>query len=149
MASRDGETSRTLLCPSAQPEMARAQIIGVVERTGEEARVAYLNERLPLSGEMLAMAGTVKATTVFRIGAHCEEQACSHFDGTRCQLATRIVQILPAVSEALPACVIRSECRWYAQEGRAACLRCPQVVTEICHAGEAMRRAAQPAVSGG
>jgi hypothetical protein len=40
--------------------------------------------------------------------------------------------MLPAVVDVLPICTIRASCRWYAQEGRDACLRCPQVVTE-CH----------------
>jgi hypothetical protein len=137
--------SGTFLCPSAQPGMAEARVIGVVERSADEPRVAYLNEVLPVTNELLAMAGTVKPTEVFRFGARCEERACSHFDGSRCQLATRIVQILPAVSEALPPCVIRAECRWFAQEGRAACMRCPQVVTEMPRATETMRRAATPA----
>jgi len=139
-----GGVRESFLCPSAQLDMADAQVIGVVERSGDEARVAYLNEHLPVTDDILKMAGGVRPTEVFRLGARCEEKACSHFDGTRCQLATRIVQILPAVSEALPACVIRPECRWFAQEGRAACMRCPQVVTEVAQANEAMRRAATP-----
>ena len=145
MKDQTGGLPGTFLCPSAQPDMAEARVIGVVERSADEPRVAYLNEPLPVTNELLAMAGSVKPTEVFRFGARCEERACSHFDGTRCQLATRIVQILPAVSEALPACVIRAECRWFAQEGRAACMRCPQVVTEMPQASETMRRAATPA----
>jgi len=35
----------------------------------------------------------------------------------------------PAVS-ALPRCAIRPRCRWFRQEGREACLRCPLVATE-------------------
>ena len=41
----------------------------------------------------------------------------------------RIVQQLPTVVETLPACQIRSSCRWWLQEGKAACYRCPQMVT--------------------
>lgn len=133
------------LCPSAQPDMAEARVIGVVERSAEEPRVAYLNQSVPVTAQVLNMVGNARPTEIFRFGAKCEEHSCSHFNGTRCQLATRIVQILPAVSEALPACVIRAECRWFAQEGRAACMRCPQVVTEMPQASEAMRRAATPA----
>lgn len=64
------------------------------------------------------------------------------FDGKNCNLATRIVQILPAVVDALPACLIRPTCRWYQQEGRAACMRCPQVVTENYEPSEDFKRAA-------
>ena len=71
-----------------------------------------------------------------RFAARCEESRCCHFDG----------QILPAVVEALPARLIRSECRWYAQEGRPACLRCPRVVTRNYAPNEDMVRAARVAI---
>ena len=68
---------------------------------------------------------------VFRIAAPCACSGCGHFDSTQssCTLAQKIVRWVPMVSESLPVCSIRSECRWWQQEGRAACLRCPQVVT--------------------
>src|SRR5215467_9517238 len=50
-------------------------------------------------------------------------------DRSDCQLAKRIVQILPAVMNTLPPCIIRQECRWYSQEGSAACRRCPEITT--------------------
>jgi hypothetical protein len=36
---------------------------------------------------------------------------------------------MPAVVNVLPPCIIRKECRWYSQEGRAACKRCPEITT--------------------
>jgi hypothetical protein len=71
----------------------------------------------------------LKATEVFRLAATCAEQKCPHFDGTDCRLATRVVRILPAVVDTLPPCIIRKECRWYSQEGAAACKRCPEITT--------------------
>ncbi len=65
-----------------------------------------------------------------------------HFDGTRCQLAVRIAKLLPEVVDSLPACNIRSDCRWFRQEGRAACLRCPQIVTGNAEADEILQRVA-------
>jgi len=136
------QQENTLLCPSAQPDMEGSRILGVVGGTVEAAQVAYLNQHLPVTEELLASTAPVKPTEVFRFAAHCEEKACRHFDGTNCQLATRIVKILPAVTDALPACLIRSACRWYQQEGREACLRCPQVVTESFEPSEEFIRAA-------
>jgi hypothetical protein len=52
---------------------------------------------------------------VLRIAAPCQEKACCHFDGTDCRLATRLVQLIPAVVESLPACRIRPDCRWFLQ----------------------------------
>jgi hypothetical protein len=37
--------------------------------------------------------------------------------------------MMPAVVDALPPCLIRKECRWYSQEGGAACRRCPEITT--------------------
>jgi len=48
------------------------------------------------------------------------------------------------VSE-LPSCQIRDTCRWFAEEGGAACLRCPQVVTLVPSEQNALRHAAYKA----
>jgi hypothetical protein len=125
-------------CPSAQPNMREARLLGIV-KNGE---TSYLAEAVPLTGELLAMTQPVSPSRVLRIAARCEENACMHFDGVNCRLVTRIVQQLPAVTDILPACLIRADCRWYRQEGRAACLRCPQVVTEFTEDNEAFRKAA-------
>lgn len=131
-------------CPSAQPDMAGARVFGV-RRTGPDGpRTGYLDHAVDVTPDVLAMAAPVPPTQVLRMAATCEESRCSHFDGTDCRLATRIVQLLPAVVTVLPRCAIRAECRWFAQEGRAACLRCPQVVTEMEEASEALEKAARP-----
>jgi hypothetical protein len=134
-----------MLCPSAHPEMAQSRIFGVIGGSVKEPRVIYLDEPTPATGDVLALAGPVKPIEVFRIAATCVESACRHFDGKDCQLAARIVQILPVVTEALPACRIRQDCRWFEQEGRSACLRCPQVITQNYSPSEEMVRAAIPA----
>ena len=134
-----------LLCPSALPEMPQGRVFGVVGGTATEPRLSYLDQTAPVTDEIVAMAGPVKPTEVFRLAAPCVESKCCHFDGQDCKLATRIVQILPAVSEGLPVCAIRKDCRWFQQEGRSACMRCPQVVTLNCAASDAMVQAAAPA----
>src|SRR5215472_16194077 len=136
-----GENDKPLLCPSAQPDMPDSRVLGVVGGSPEAPQLAYLNERLAVTPDLLAIAAPARPTQVFRFAARCEEKACRHFDGSHCQLATRIVQILPAVTESLPACLIRPDCRWYQQEGRAACMRCPQVVTETYEPSEDFKRA--------
>ena len=140
-----------LRCPSAQPGMAEPQILGVMSWEADEPRLAYLNAHLPATPEILGRAGPVAPTEVFRLAARCEEKRCTHFDGTRCQLAVRIVERLPAVTDALPPCVIRRTCRWFAQEGRAACLRCPQILTTNSEADEELMEVAGvgPARRGG
>ena len=132
------------LCPSAQPDMAGASVLGVVGGTPEQPAVGYLEEPIPVTPAVLGMTGPVKATEVFRFAAPCAEERCQHFDGTDCRLAKKIVQLVPAVTEILPACTVRQQCRWWLQEGAAACRRCPVVVTENYQPSEELRHAADP-----
>nr|WP_242040862.1 nitrogen fixation protein [Coleofasciculus sp. FACHB-1120] len=122
----------TPLCPNARPEWADSKVFGVVTGTGtvKEPHVTYLNERQPVTDELMALCEAVTPTEVFRIAAPCASKGCQNFDGTDCRLAKRIVQHLPGGAEELPPCSIRQDCRWWQQEGKAACMRCPQVVTD-------------------
>ncbi len=117
------------LCPSAQPGMDRCQVLGVVDHDGPAPMLRYLNQAVPATPEVLASSAPLKPTEVFRLSATCAERQCPHFDGSDCRLAARIVNILPAVVDSPPPCIIRHECRWYSQEGGAACKRCPGVTT--------------------
>ena len=133
--------SSALSCPSAQPDMAGAEVLGVLQRGGAP-RLAYLSEALPVSDDVLALAGRATPTEVFRFAAPCAERSCQHFDGVDCKLASRIVAGLAPVVDALPPCRLRTSCRWFAQEGRPACLRCPQVVTHTRSPSEHLRAVA-------
>jgi len=117
------------LCPSAQPGMDQCRVLGVVQRDGPAPVLQYLKEYLPATPEVLASSFPLKPTEVFRLAATCAEHKCPHFDGRDCRLATRVVQILPAAVETLPPCISRKQCRWYSQEGGAACRRCPESTT--------------------
>jgi len=142
-ASMTAVQEEHLMCPSAPPEVAGSRVLGVVGGTAEAPEVAYLNEFLPVSALTLSLPGTAKSTQVMRFAAPCQETACCHFDGAKCNLVTRIVQTLPPVVDSLPACLIRPTCRWYEQEGRDACRRCPQIVTYVAEPNERQRFAAE------
>lgn len=116
-------------CPSAQPGMAQAEILGVVTPTADGPRLAYVNGHVPAGPDVLALTGDVAPTSVLRLAARCEQGSCTHFTGSRCSLVDRIVARLDEVVDALPACIIRPTCRWYGQVGAPACRRCPQIVT--------------------
>lgn len=130
-AGNNGAQPGPLMCPSAQPEMEGSVVLGVLEDTPEGRRLAWLEDPLPVTSQLLASTGEVDPRNIFRFAATCEERKCVHYDGKDCNLVTRIVQILPRASDALPPCRIRPECRWYAQEGKAACFRCPEIVTHL------------------
>lgn len=118
-----------LTCPSGQADQADAEILGVVTATPEGPRVAYVAGRMPVTEALLARTEELPPNRVIRFASRCIESGCVHFDGTDCRLAQRIVKGLDPVVDALPPCPIRRTCRWFAQEGGNACLRCPQVVT--------------------
>jgi hypothetical protein len=135
--------STTIRCPSAQPS-ADGIVIGVVTGTLEERRIGYLTQPQPVTEEILALAGTAAPAEVFRMAAPCMGDGCKHFSGGNCGLVKRIVASFDPVVSGLPPCQIRPTCRWFRQEGRDACLRCPQVVTNSYDGTDLLRRVADP-----
>jgi len=144
MHSTNRDDATGPLCPSARPEMDGAVIFGVVGGTVPEPRVAHLVQPLPVTDELLALAAPASPLQVFRTAAPCAASACMHLAQNRCRLVARIVDELPAAVDGLPACRIRPMCRWWQQEGRDACLRCPLIVTEMVNPTERLRHATDP-----
>ena len=136
------ESRKRIDCPSAQATTEGARVFGVMTGTPEAPRVGYLTETLPMSEKLLTVAAPAKPTQLFRIAAPCANGGCKHFKGNACTLAQRIVEGVPAVVNALPACQIRSTCRWFRQEGKEACFRCPQVMTDKANASDDEKRIA-------
>jgi len=133
------------LCPSAQPDWDGAVAIGVVGGTVDEPRITPLERPLPVTDGLLRLAEPVTPSEVFRFAAPCLCEGCGHFEGSTCKLAAKIVHMVPAAGETLPVCEIRPRCRWFRQEGRNACLRCPLVVTADAHPSPEILFAADPA----
>jgi len=134
---------KPILCPSAQPDMADAKVFGVMTGKQEAGlRVGYLTEAQPVTPDVIAASAPAAPTEVMRIAAPCMGHGCGHFDGTNCKLATRIATMFDPVVRTLPRCAIRPTCRWFKQEGPAACFRCPQVVTDLRTASELQREVA-------
>jgi hypothetical protein len=118
------------LCPSAPGRPGESVLIGVVTGEPGSARIMPTDAPTEVTEDLLALAGPVSPSEVFRFASHCRGCACVHFSGGACQLAVRGVAILPEVTSGVPKCAIRSRCRWFRQEGIAICKRCPQIVTE-------------------
>ena len=118
-------------CPSAQPNMEGARPFGVISGSPQETRIAFFKKSALDGFDWREQFSSQDATRLFRFGARCDEDKCGHFNGSKCSLGARVKQGLPAVVDALPPCLIRPKCRWYAEQGGDVCLRCPQVVTMI------------------
>jgi hypothetical protein len=94
-------TNARLLCPSAQPDSTEAVVFGIASGTVDEPRMIPLAQPQPVTDELLALSSPVNPTEVFRFAAPCAEQACRHYDGMQCRLASKIAQLLPIVTERL------------------------------------------------
>jgi hypothetical protein len=131
------------LCPSAQPDWEGSVAIGVIEGTVEKPRMTHFPSAVPVSRELLDLAKPVTPAEVFRFAAPCVQGRCVHFRNSHCNLVTQIINVLPAVREMLPTCAVRTQCRWWREEGKAACLRCDQVVTDNHSPSPEMRNASR------
>jgi hypothetical protein len=124
--------------------MEGSVVFGVVGEARGEPMIGYLEEPVSVTPEVMNLAAPVAATEVFRFAAPCAGHGCRHFDGADCRLAGRVVQLLPLTVDLPPACAIRPECRWWQQEGKEACRRCPQIVSEVVGPSDLLRRLAGP-----
>lgn len=138
------------LCPSAQPDWPAAQAFAVIGGSVADPQAAYMAQPQAVTEDLLAMAGPVNPTEVFRFAAPCATRGCQHFEahGSSCRLASKTVQMAPVVVNVLPRCGIRRDCQWWQQEGAAACQRCPQVVTLNYLPSGVARTVADPMVPG-
>ena len=136
------------LCPSTFPGWPDSVAFGIVTGTVEEPRWQPFEKPLPITDELLALSGPVAPTEVFRFAGPCAGNACQHFAGEtgQCRLVEKTVRFVPKVKDKLPPCTIRVDCKWWRQEGREACFRCPQVASSNPANAEAMRMAADPNV---
>lgn len=144
MTSRSG-----LMCPSAEPDGVGATVFGLVVGTADRPETAYLDTPQAVTPELLALADPVSPTEMFRFAARCIRNGCAHYDGPRdrCRFGEKTVRLAPVVVHRLPACAIRASCRWWYQEGSAACQRCPQVVRTCLTGSPEVRQAADPRVA--
>ena len=141
-------TTQIVQCPSAMEDNDNAVVFGVVGGTAERPQVAYLTALQPLTPEIQAQCTPATPAEVLRIATPCVRYRCIHFEQEKCTLAQRIIQILPPVVASVPACRLRPECRWWVQEGPAACVRCPQVVRTPSFVTEEHKKVSGPGVRG-
>jgi hypothetical protein len=120
-------------CPSSRPQRPRSRVIGIVQDAQGQPIVRFLAHAAPVTDELRALdhAGQPARLTEFlRFASPCACSACAHYQEGACGLARRVAAEAPAVVDIAPPCSIRASCRWRRQEGEAACLRCPGIVTD-------------------
>jgi hypothetical protein len=134
------------LCPSAPWHHEGAIVFGVTAGTAKAPKVLFLKQMQAPTDALKAKLGDVAPEQVFRVAAPCRGSGCQHHSAATndCGLATRIVQQVDPVQDRWATCGIRASCVWWAQEGVAACIRCPQIATRNLFPSEQVRRASTP-----
>ena len=116
-------------CPSATCEPGAA-VIGIVN---QEGFVSLLPRKIDVTDEFVAIAHQGNAPEKrFRFTNKCVEGGCRQWDGSRCTVIDRVLNLNPSFEDFphLPGCSIRSNCRWYHQSGAKACAACPFIITD-------------------
>lgn len=142
-----------LVCPSARPEMAQAQPLGVYFGSARAVRLTFLARPTAETLNWREYVAERHALRVFRFSARCDGAACAHGRGGRCGLGDQVMAKTVPVADAVSLCAIRDRCRWRIENGPAVCLRCPQVTDTAQGSPDfptpnAGRGDAQPAAAG-
>ncbi|MEV4479060.1 hypothetical protein [Micromonospora coxensis] len=119
------------MCPSTTAANATV-FLGMITPAG---RVAYVTPQVPAE---VALAVPVEAGTPvearYRLAGPCVTSSCGFWTGDQCGLGARVVasyrEVVGPAEPELPKCAIRRTCRWYAEQGPAACPACSHVVTD-------------------
>jgi hypothetical protein len=130
MSRHSGGAAGVPLCPSA-PATAGAALIGIVQQDGH---VANLATALPVDQAFLDVAAEHGPPEQrFRFASPCQKGGCTHWTGGACGLIGNILDEAEAhapMPTRPPPCAIRAVCRWWEQEGPAACAVCTLVATD-------------------
>ncbi|HYM21524.1 MAG TPA: hypothetical protein VEW28_11055 [Candidatus Kapabacteria bacterium] len=124
------DTAETILCPSSRAKPG-AKLLGIRQDNGT---VEILPTVVQIDLQFVeSISEYVKPEQHFRFANSCIEGSCAQWTGSRCGVADRALEFLDtvAVSDTLPECSIRPQCRWFVQSGADACKICPYILTEI------------------
>lgn len=124
-----GTDHEQLACPSSRPDAPKSAVFGIVDNRGLFPIIRYLENPVPATAGVLALAEGENPNQVFRFTSACQGTACAHFSQGQCSLPALLEKHLPAAEGKHEACPIRNECRWFRQESFNACARCSWVVT--------------------
>jgi hypothetical protein len=132
------ENEKSLQCPSyiAKPG---ADLFGIVNPDG---KVAYLDEPVKIDKTFVDAAKAHEEETGkaaeerFRFSGKCIQGGCSQWSHAHasCSLVGRVIEAMNKKAEReelLAPCAIRTNCRWYAQQGALACANCNEIVRSV------------------
>jgi len=113
---------QVILCPSA-PLTEGSLLFGLIDRRGQ---VSYSQAAVPVSKELLLHLPLAEtAEQEFRFASPCAATRCIHW-AEGCSLSSKLSQFqaFPQDDSVQDHCAIRSQCRWYLQDGPQMCSNC-------------------------
>jgi len=123
----DDGTERT--CPSTSAPRATV-FLGMITPHG---RVAYVTPAIPAQVVLDGLDSADPVESRYRFAGPCVTSSCGFWTGDHCGLGKKLVESYAQTGEPaveLPKCAIRRTCRWFAEQGAAACSPCSYVVTD-------------------
>jgi len=119
-----------ILCPSGRCQ-ENAILLGIVQGDGH---IRFVQQRVQIDQEFVEVSKKGRSPEKrFRFSESCQEGKCTQWTGNRCGIIDEIISTIGTkiISEDLPACSIRHQCRWFSQCGPSACHICPYVITDL------------------
>ena len=117
-----------VLCPSSTMKEG-AILLGIAMPDGS---IAFARDRIVVDENFVRSAqigGSPESR--FRFSSPCVKGACKQWVNNRCSVIDEVLEIVAERQvEELPVCSIRSQCRWFDQQGAVACMACPLVITD-------------------
>lgn len=113
------------LCPSGRCQEGSA-LLGI---WGPGGRLVYTPGLPELDAAMAARFEANGGSAGFRFSEPCLEDGCGNWGAGGCEVARAAARHAASAEPGhLPQCGLRHSCRWYHQEGLAACRVCPFVL---------------------
>lgn len=114
------------MCPSYVGKVG-AQLFGVVNKDG---KVQFITP-LTVTEEFIQQNDNLEQR--FRFTGKCVEKGCAQWDNeeSKCSLSKKVQNLETIKNTELAFCPIRSQCRWFSQDGKNACFSCNEVTRNM------------------
>lgn len=117
------------MCPSYLGKTG-AQLFGVM---GKDGKVQFITP-LTVTEEFLELNREChNLEQRFRFTGKCVEKGCSQWNNeeSKCSLSKKIQDLDNERVQKLSFCPIRTQCRWYFQDGEKACFSCNEITRNM------------------
>jgi hypothetical protein len=117
------------MCPSYVGKVG-AQLFGVVNKDG---KVQFITPLTVTEDFLEQNKGQNNLEQRFRFTGKCVEKGCAQWNNeeSKCSLSKKVQDLDTIKSTELSFCPIRSQCRWFSQDGNDACFSCNEITRNM------------------